>query len=110
MFGRCFKVGLRRGDPDTAVYFVAESAAEFSEVKRPATCRSNSGPNSSWSSTSPILEVVMPAPADALPLAVEHAGDCLCAVCKPAAPRIPLPIGGPYFFLAGIGKYQRPLM
>ena len=25
MFGRCFKVGLRRGDPDAAVYFVAES-------------------------------------------------------------------------------------
>jgi hypothetical protein len=23
--GRCFKVGLHRGDPDAAVYFVAES-------------------------------------------------------------------------------------
>jgi hypothetical protein len=25
MFGRCFKVGPRRGDPDAAMYFVAES-------------------------------------------------------------------------------------
>ena len=25
MFGRCFKVGPHRGDPDAAIYFVAES-------------------------------------------------------------------------------------
>jgi hypothetical protein len=25
MFGRCFRIGLRRGDPEAAMYFIAES-------------------------------------------------------------------------------------
>src|SRR5262249_8583804 len=32
----------------------ASTSAGFSKAKRRATCRSNSGPNSSWSSTSPL--------------------------------------------------------